>query len=80
MDSPIRALERLLMSSDNETVITLKEVYDLLIQMKIELSSHPKQIEDHEKRIRDLELRVWTAGGIFSVVTILITQLIAIIK
>ena len=68
------------MSNDNETVITLKEVYDLLIQMKIELSSHPKQIEDHEKRIRDLELRVWTAGGIFSVVTLLITQLIAIIK
>jgi hypothetical protein len=68
------------MSNDNETVITLKEVYDLLITMKIELSSHPKQIEDHEKRIRNLELRVWTASGIFSVVTILLTQIISFMK
>jgi hypothetical protein len=68
------------MANENETVITLKEVYDLLIQMKIELSSHPKQIEDHEKRIRNLELRVWTASGIFSVVTLLLTQIITAMK
>lgn len=68
------------MGNENETVITLKEVYDLLIQMKIELSSHPKQIEDHEKRIRNLELKVWTAGGIFSVLTLLLSQLITAMK
>jgi len=68
------------MGNENETVITLKEVYDLLIDMKIEMSGHPKQIDDHERRLRALELRVWTAGGFFSLAAIVLSQVINLLK
>lgn len=62
--------------SNDKTEITLREVYDALMDLKLELSGHPWQIKDHEKRIRELELRVWTASGAFSVLAIFVSSII----
>jgi hypothetical protein len=60
----------------NKAEITLREVYDLLMAMKVEMSSHPREIKDHEKRIRDLEFRVYTAAGMFSAFAVILNQVI----
>jgi sulfur transfer protein SufE len=43
--------------------ITMKEVYDKLIEIAIKIDTHPEKLEDHENRIRKLEVKVWTAAG-----------------
>lgn len=66
-------------NNPHKTEITLREVYDALMDLKLELSGHPWQIKDHEKRIRQLELRVWTASGAFSILAIVISLISNII-
>jgi hypothetical protein len=56
-------------------VVTLERIYEKLVELEIRLGDHPKQLDDHEKRIRNLEMKVWSFAGIGSVVAI-ITSLI----
>jgi hypothetical protein len=67
------------MTENQKTEITLREVYDALMDLKLELSGHPWQIKDHEKRIRELELRVWTASGLFSGLSIVVSIIINLV-
>lgn len=57
-------------------VVTLQQIYEMLVELKVQLGDHPKQVDDHEKRIRALEAKVWAAGGAAAVVSIGITQLL----
>ena len=50
--------------------ITLREIYDTLIELKTIVGQHPERIDDHEKRIRDLEFKVWSFSGIASIVAV----------
>lgn len=56
-------------------VVTLERIYEKLVELEIRLGDHPKQLDDHEKRIRNLEMKVWSFAGIGSVVAV-ITSLI----
>lgn len=65
--------------NDNQThaVITLREVYDVVVQLKEELNGVPRITADHEERIRDLERKVWSFSGIAAVAGAGLAQLIS---
>ncbi|MGN8245301.1 hypothetical protein ACTHAM_002420 [Cellulomonas soli] len=44
-------------------IITLREVYDAVQELKGDVAGVPTRIDDHERRIRALEQRVWQAAG-----------------
>lgn len=56
-------------------VVTLERIYEKLVELEIRLGDHPKQLDDHENRIRNLEMKVWSFAGISSIVAV-ITSLI----
>lgn len=56
--------------------ITLEKIYDKLVELEVRLGDHPKQVDDHEKRIRALEAKVWAASGLVGIISIIITQLL----
>lgn len=52
--------------SEPSTSITLREVYDLVQEMRLTLHqivAHTPRIEDHELRIRGLERARWIIAG-----------------
>ena len=65
--------------NDNQThaIITLREVYDVVVQLKEELNGVPRITADHEERIRDLERKVWSFAGIAAVAGAGLAQLIS---
>jgi hypothetical protein len=52
-------------------VVTLERIYEKLVELEIRLGDHPKQLDDHENRIRNLEMKVWSFAGISSVVAVI---------
>ena len=56
--------------------IGLREIYDVVLEMKGILMSHPAKLEDHEDRIRALEMKVWTFAGIASIASVIASQFI----
>lgn len=61
----------------NHAVITLREVYDAVVGLKVELDGIPKIAADHENRIRDLERRVWSYSSIAAIAGAGLAQLIS---
>ncbi|PTU56417.1 hypothetical protein DBB34_09145 [Sphaerisporangium cinnabarinum] len=52
------------MSPDSApAIITLREVYDAVQELKGEMAGTPTIVQDHERRLRVLEQRVWQAAG-----------------
>jgi len=49
-------------------VVTLDRIYEKLVELEVRLGDHPKQLDDHEQRIRNLEMKVWGFAGISGVV------------
>jgi hypothetical protein len=56
--------------------ITLREVYDAVQELKFELAHTPQTLTDHERRIRDLERKVWSFAGLSAVLATAASQLI----
>lgn len=56
--------------------ITLTQVYQKLVEIEMRLGDHPKMLEDHEDRIRNLEMKVWGFAGIGSAVAIIVSAII----
>lgn len=56
--------------------ITLTQVYQKLVDIEMRLGDHPKMLEDHEVRIRNLEMKVWGFAGVGSVVAIIVSAII----
>lgn len=54
-------------------VITLDKIYEKLVDLEARLGDHPKQLDDHERRIRNLEMRVWGFAGISSILAVIIS-------
>jgi len=56
--------------------ITLTQVYQKLVEIETRLGDHPKMLDDHEVRIRNLEMKVWGFAGIGSAVAVIISSII----
>jgi len=56
--------------------ITLTQVYQKLVEIEMRLGDHPKMLEDHEDRIRNLEMKVWGFAGIGSAIAIVVSAII----
>ena len=63
------------MSSDG-VVVTLDKIYEKLVELEVRLGDHPKQLDDHEQRIRNLEMKVWGFAGLSSVVAVVVSLII----
>jgi hypothetical protein len=63
------------MASDG-VVVTLERIYEKLVELEIRLGDHPKQLDDHEQRIRNLEMKVWGFAGISGVAAVIASLII----
>lgn len=63
------------MASDG-VVVTLERIYEKLVELEIRLGDHPKQLDDHETRIRNLEMKVWGFAGISGVAAVIASLII----
>lgn len=57
-------------------VITLEKIYDKLVELEVRLGDHPKQLDDHETRIRNLEMKVWGFAGIAGIVATIVSLIL----
>lgn len=62
--------------AEDTAVITLREVYDLVLELKTEMSPTPTQLRDHEDRIRDLERKVWSYSGLSAIAAVVLSQVV----
>lgn len=63
------------MPSDG-VVVTLERIYEKLVELELRLGDHPKQLDDHEERIRNLEMKVWGFAGLSSIVAVAVSLII----
>lgn len=56
--------------------VTLKEIYEAVLELKGIVSGHPDKLDDHEQRIRALEMKVWMASGAMGIVTFIASRFI----
>lgn len=68
---------RKIMDNQTSAVITLREVYDAVVGLKVDLDGIPKIAADHENRIRDLERKVWSFSGLAAIVGAVLAQVIS---
>ena len=64
------------MSSDG-VVVTLERIYEKLVELELRLGDHPKQLDDHEQRIRNLDMKVWGFAGLSGVAAVLVSLIIS---
>lgn len=68
--------------SEPSTRVTLGRVYDLVLELKDELTGLPRKVDDHEVRIRAIEKYLWVwigaagvgGAGIGQIINTLINQ------
>lgn len=58
------------------TQITLREVYDILVQVRDTVNPLPEKVADHDTRIGRVERRMWLLTGGATVVGAIIGALI----
>jgi hypothetical protein len=63
------------MSSDG-VVVTLERIYEKLLDLELRMGDHPKQLDDHEVRIRNLEMKVWGFAGVAGIASVLVSLII----
>jgi len=56
--------------------VTLKEIYEAVLELKGIVQNHPDKLDDHENRIRALEMKVWMASGAIGIVSFLASRFI----
>ena len=67
------------MAERDEAVITLREVYDLVLELKTEMAPTPRLLTDHEDRIRELERKVWSFSGISALAAVVLSQVVSLL-
>jgi hypothetical protein len=55
--------------------IGLREIYDAVLELKGMVAGHPDKLDDHENRLRKLEMKVWFASGVVGIVSFIAGQL-----
>lgn len=69
-------------NTEPATRVTLGRVYDLVLELKDELTGLPRKVDDHEVRIRAIEKYLWVwigaagvgGAGIGQIINTLINQ------
>lgn len=56
--------------------IGLREIYDAVMELKTIVSGHPDKLDDHEGRIRRLEMKIWGISGLVGVATFIAARYI----
>lgn len=67
------------MAERDEAIITLREVYDLVLELKTEMAPTPRLLTDHEDRIRELERKVWSFSGISAIAAVVLSQVVSLL-
>jgi len=64
--------------NNNKAVVevTLKEIYEAVLELKGIVQGHPDKLDDHENRIRSLEMKIWGISGLVGVVTFIASRYI----
>jgi hypothetical protein len=62
--------------SNDGVVVTLDRIYEKLVELEVRLGDHPKQLDDHEQRIRNLEMKVWGFAGLSGAAAVLVSLII----
>lgn len=60
--------------------IGLREIYDAVVELKAIVSGHPDKLDDHEKRIRALEYKVWTFASLSGILSTVVALILAYYK
>jgi hypothetical protein len=63
------------MPSDG-VIVTLDRIYEKLVELEMRLGDHPKQLDDHEQRIRNLEMKVWGFAGLSGIASVFVSLII----
>lgn len=63
------------MPSDG-VIVTLDKIYEKLVELEVRLGDHPKQLDDHEQRIRNLEMKVWGFAGLSGIASVFVSLII----
>lgn len=56
--------------------IGLREIYDAVMELKGIVSGHPDKLDDHENRLRRLEMKIWGISGLVGVATFIAARYI----
>lgn len=56
--------------------IGLREIYDAVLELKGMVAGHPDKLDDHENRLRKLEMKIWFVSGIASVIAVVVSLLL----
>lgn len=68
-------------TSNVPTVVTLKDVYNMVVEVKDTVSGHnlpdiKADVKDHEERIRQVEKWMWRASGLAAIAGAGLSQII----
>jgi hypothetical protein len=64
------------MSDEPKVEIGLREIYDAVQNLIGIVKGHPDKLDDHEKRIRALEYRVWTTASAATIIAVVVSKAI----
>ena len=63
--------------TNDGVVVTLERIYEKLLDLELRMGDHPKQLDDHEIRIRNLGMKVWGFAGVAGIASVLVSLIIA---
>jgi len=56
--------------------LSVRKSPEKLVELELRLGDHPKQLDDHENRIRNLEMKVGGFAGLGSAIAIIVSLII----
>ena len=63
-------------SNEPKIEIGLREIYDAVVELKGIVSGHPDRLDDHEDRLRALEMKIRGISGVIGIVSFLAARFI----
>jgi len=56
--------------------IGLREIYDAVVELKGMVAGHPDKLDDHENRLRKLEMKIWGISSIVGIISFIASRFI----
>jgi len=56
--------------------IGLREIYDVVVELKGMVAGHPDKLDDHENRLRKLEMKIWSISSIVGIISFIASRFI----